>query len=154
MKYSKTLKNRLLPFMNELRYKKFVFQQNNAAIHKSKLYKSWILQQKIDVLEWPSERTDPNSIENVWNYLTGMVYQNGKQYQSVQNLRMIFRAWQGKPPKYLISLIGSMPHRCLEFIVRKKPLIYHFLKTTHFGLNLSPGIILSRFLVCEVLKKK
>ena len=67
--------------------------------------------EKINVLERPSKSLHLNLIENVLGYLTKKVYQNGKQYQSVQDLQTaILRAWPGMPQKYLISSIGSMPN--------------------------------------------
>ena len=59
----------------------------------------------------------PNPIAKVWGYLTEEVYQNGKQHQSFQDLQTaILRAWQGLLQKYLISVLGSMPNRCLKVI--------------------------------------
>ena len=90
--------NYSLPLLNKFHGRNLF---SNKTIHKSKLAISWISQQKINVLEWPSRSPELNPIENVWGYLIKKVYGNGKQYQSVQDLQTaIFRAWQGMPQKF------------------------------------------------------
>ena len=83
----------------------FIFRQDNAANSQDQGFYN-------NLLEWPTKSPDLNSIENVWGYLTKVVYQNGKQYQSAQNIRAaILCAWQGMPQN-IIDWV--MPNRCFK----------------------------------------
>ena len=93
------MKNYLLLFLNKFHGKKFIFQQDNAAIHNSKLTKSWISQQKINVLKWPSKSLDLNPIENVWGYLArGLSKRKTVSIRSRLSNRHS-SSWQGMPQK-------------------------------------------------------
>jgi len=42
--------------------------------------KTWIRSDNVKVMEWPLYSQDLNTIENVWGWLAGKVYEGGKQY--------------------------------------------------------------------------
>ena len=52
--YIRVLQNNLLPFMEDSEEAHFLFQQDNAAVHKSKATTAWLNQQNINILEWPA----------------------------------------------------------------------------------------------------
>ena len=65
IKYVEVLSNAIVPF-KDLFSK---FQQDNAPCNTSKVVKTFINEQQIDLLEWPAKSPDLTPIENVWALL-------------------------------------------------------------------------------------
>uniref|UniRef100_A0A8R1E5U9 Tc1-like transposase DDE domain-containing protein n=2 Tax=Caenorhabditis japonica TaxID=281687 RepID=A0A8R1E5U9_CAEJA len=72
---------------------------------------------KIKVLDWPACSPDLNPIESVWGFLTRSVYKNGKQYNSISELKDAVKTeWSKIHPSYLENLSNSMPNRIFQVI--------------------------------------
>ncbi|KIH60999.1 hypothetical protein ANCDUO_08736 [Ancylostoma duodenale] len=54
----------LLSFVRGRRLHKYTFQQDNASVHASQSTKTWLLENKVNVMDWPACRPDPNPIVN------------------------------------------------------------------------------------------
>lgn len=124
--YQNVLEQFLLPVAGEICGDGWVFQQDNAAVHTSRSTVQWFQDNQVQVLQWPARSPDLNPIENLWGILSRRVYANGKQYQSIIELkRAIRREWAGITVREGQNLIDSVPNRLLE-VVKKKGNITHY----------------------------
>lgn len=115
--YIWTLCEFLYPFAHLMHGTEFFFQQDNASIHTSRETRQFFEEMELNVIDWPARSPDLNPIENVWNLLSAKVYQNGRQYESVADLKeAIKREWETITVAELKNLVDSMNRRCFEVI--------------------------------------
>ena len=115
-KYQNLLQKTLIPFKNAENGRNLIFQADNAPSHTAISTKNW-LQNKIDCMDWPSVSPDLNPIENMWGILSQRVYQGGKVYENVRQLRLaILKEWENIEVSVLNSLTNSMKKRVFEVI--------------------------------------
>jgi hypothetical protein len=76
--YIQVLENHLLLYLRRFHRIPLVYQQDNAAIHRSNATKAWFNQCRIELLEWPVRSPDCNPMENVWAIPVRRVYANNK----------------------------------------------------------------------------
>ena len=95
----------------------WIFQQDNAPIHTAKIVKEWFTNKNVTVLQWPAKSPDLNIIENVWGHLSRVSYENGKQYDSLNELEnAVFRHRATMPKTYTKKLYDSIPSRISDVI--------------------------------------
>lgn len=95
----------------------FIFQHDNAAIHKAKIVNAYFTSQKIEVLPWPARSPDLNIIENCWGELARAVYKNGKQYDNIHDLKVsIVKEWDNLSQELIRKLFKSLPNPMIEFV--------------------------------------
>uniref|UniRef100_A0A8R1E6Z8 DDE_3 domain-containing protein n=1 Tax=Caenorhabditis japonica TaxID=281687 RepID=A0A8R1E6Z8_CAEJA len=79
--------------------------------------RAFLASKKIKVLDWPACSPDLNPIESVWDILASSVYKNGKQYNSISELKDAVKAeWSKIQLSYLENLSNSMPNRIFQVI--------------------------------------
>ena len=107
--YTGILDATLVPFIKRRRRQQLTFQQDNAPAHKARDTTDFLESKNIPVLSWPACSPDLNPIENLWGVLVSKVYADGRQYDSVQQLKLgIERAWNAMPIKTLNQREGPL----------------------------------------------
>ena len=72
--------------MNRLDTNNAIFQQDNIAIHPSKLTKDWFKTKDIEALDWPTKSPNLNPMENLGGILSRSVYKNKCQFEDRETL--------------------------------------------------------------------
>ena len=71
-------------------------------------------------MAWPSRSPDLNPIENIWADLARRVYENGRQFNSINDLKnAIDECWSSIEPDRIHTVIMSMKDRMIEVISKK-----------------------------------
>ena len=109
--YINILENALIPTRDMLSMPTgWLFQQDNATCHTSRLVKQWFNDENVTVMNWPAQSPDLNPLENLRDHLKSVVH-NVKELWTVIN-----EAWNEFPHERLLKLIDSMPNRCKPVI--------------------------------------
>ncbi|GBO10061.1 Transposable element Tc3 transposase [Araneus ventricosus] len=118
-KYIETLENHLMPFSENIGGRNWEYQHDNAPSHTSSATKNCLNSKNVTVLEWPSMSPDLNPIENVWDFMSRKVYENGGQFYSVNALKTsIESVWYNLELEILQTLIMSMAKRVYDVLLK------------------------------------
>ena len=90
----------MLPYAEDNFPLRWVFQHDNDPKHKSKLVTEWLDKEKVKVLKWPSQSTDLNPIENLWEALKRKVSGHNVRNKG-QFLEILKETWESISPEII-----------------------------------------------------
>jgi len=111
--YIEILNNHLLPYLETLdQQNEYLFQDDNAPIHRARKTLSWMSENDISQLPWPPQSPDLNPIENIWDELERRVR---KCVPLPKNETELFdflqNEWSNIDQSVYCNLVESMPRR-------------------------------------------
>jgi len=109
--YVSILENQLLPAAKEMFGRDWRLQQDNDPKHTSRVAKAFITDNRVNVIEWPSNSPDLNPIENMWHLVKNNVEKRMPK-DTNELTQFMIEEWEAIPQAVVNNLIGSMKHRC------------------------------------------
>ena len=96
----------------------YIFQQDNASIHKAKDTMDFFKEKNIRLLHWPAKSPDLNPIENIWCILKSRVAERCPK-NKIEFEHFIEEEWNKIDKKLCEKLIESFGKRC-KLIINAK----------------------------------
>lgn len=116
--YKAILENVMEPYSFENMPVHYIFQHDNDPKHTSRLVKRWLLDENIDVLDWPPQSPDLNPIENLWAIVKRDL--KGKTPKNTDELfQLVKQSWENISVGTCQNLINSLPRRLTNVVKNK-----------------------------------
>ena len=117
--YIQILGDYMMPSADLLGYGgRYIYQEDNAPCHKSRIVSHWKAVHYISILEWPPQSPDLSPIENLWGTMARMV--RGRVIQNKADLdREVHAVWDEIPAIQFRRLVASMPRR-VEAVIQAR----------------------------------
>ena len=115
--YKDILRDEIIGKGKDLAGHGWIFQHDNASVHKANSITKYFSANKRRVLDWPAISPDLNIIENIWGILSRKVYADGTQYSNLNELQIsIEKCWKEIEISEVQKLFKSLPNRIFKTI--------------------------------------
>lgn len=120
-KYIEILENNLWPvIVRHFPHGNYVFQDDNAPVHRSRLLNAYMEENNVNTTSWPAQSPDINIIENIWLKLKRHLQCTRNTIDSKDQLiAEVTRFWQNISVDYIRQLYDTIPTRLQEVIKMK-----------------------------------
>jgi len=116
-RYTEMLNQHFVPGARRTFGNDYIFAQDNAPCHKSKVALEYFRENQIELLPWPAGSPDLNPIENLWGILKAKVAKRFHRTKA-QLEEFAIDEWQKMPQEVVKNTILSMPYRISQVIER------------------------------------
>ena len=100
--------------------KPWIFQDDNAPVHRSRFTQNWKVDNEVQGITWPAQSPDLNVIENVWRTIKLKLQTECCTIKTRTDLiQAVVRIWQSLPLAYIRNLYASIPRRLHSVIIAK-----------------------------------
>lgn len=116
--YKKLLEDYLVPFIEGLDDETtYVFQDDNAPVHRANSVLVWKEENLIHSLPWPAQSPDLNPIEHLWDHLGRKLHEHKPIPKNKRELVLALEdEWSKIDESVLENLVNSMPRRVIAVI--------------------------------------
>ena len=98
----------------------FLFQHDNAPMHKARSIQKRFVKIRVVELDWPAQSPDLNPIEHTWDELEGPLWARPNRPTSVSHLtNALVAEWKQVPAAIFQHLVESLPRRVVAVIAAK-----------------------------------
>ena len=120
-KYIEILEDNLWPVIAQhFPHNNYVFQDDNAPVHRAGALKTYCQNNNINTTEWPAQSPDINIIENIWLRLKRNIEPIAGNINTREQLLGAVRlAWENISITYIRDLYETIPRRLREVIRMK-----------------------------------
>lgn len=95
----------------------FLFQDNNAPIHRARDVERYEATNYINSISWPAQSSDLNIIENMWLKLKKRLQCRAENIRTAAEIsQAITQEWQVLAVEYIHSIYRSLPRRIRKVI--------------------------------------
>ena len=106
----------VLPMRNRLG-DRFLLMDDNARPHRARIITTFLEDNQIQRLDWPSMSPDLNPIENIWGMLGTRVRNHNPPVTNVQTLTAALQEeWDSIEQAVIRNTVVSMRRRCTECV--------------------------------------
>ena len=111
----------LLTLWQEFGEGPFLFQHENALMHKARSIRKWFVEIGVEELDWPAQSPDLNPIKHLWDDLEYRLRARSKCPTSVPYLtKALMAEWKQVPPALFQHLVESLPRKVESVIATKE----------------------------------
>ena len=106
----------------------YIFMQDNAPCHSSKLCWQYFWEKQLSVMEWLPYSPDLNSIENLWSdfktrfhkHFTNLKAHVSSAHEAKERYsELLKQVWRECREELVYALVESMPRRCQAVVANK-----------------------------------
>ena len=108
------------PYVEKFYPRGDVSQQDGAPAYTALYTKEYFTTEDMLVMDWPARSPGMNIIENVWAILERRVFQGGREFDTIEDLKeCLLYEWEKLTIDEIRNPILSVPNRVVDAIIKR-----------------------------------